>query len=280
MDHNTVPFLISAKTRYILSTSGRISSLERYRKLLQDLLRIDVAYLPFHTGDSENPVIDPQRFAWALKGLPCIGGAISKDIKHGIVPFIDVLDETARKVQSVNTVIVEKDGRLIGYNTDVLGFQTAIEQGIKRSNLSVKTAVCYGYGGVASVVITVLQELNIQVYLCGRNLETAQARAKELKCGVWSKDLGSVDLFVNATPASERPLDQAENFLESIYKAKIAFDHEMPGQYLQDHCRIMGIFYIPGTDMYFPQMEIQWGLFLQDYVNAKDIPSLIEEANK
>jgi len=37
---------VGANTRYILSTSGRPSSLERYRRLLQEVLCLDVAYTP------------------------------------------------------------------------------------------------------------------------------------------------------------------------------------------------------------------------------------------
>jgi shikimate dehydrogenase len=276
---NGVNFLVSPKTKYILSTSGRISSLQRYKRLLQDLLQVDVAYLPFHTGSSEDPIIDPQRFVYALKGLPCIGGAISKDIKHGIVKYLDELDETAAAVQSVNTVIVQDGGRLVGYNTDVLGFRYAIEEGIKKSNISVKTAVCFGYGGVASVVVSVLQSLGIQVFLAGRNLSSAEERAQQLNCSVWGPSV-DIDLFVNATPASESPLDQAANFLESLKTAKIVFDHEMPGKYLQEYVQAHNLFYIPGTAMYYPQMEIQWGLFLDGLVDPKQIPALIKKANE
>jgi shikimate dehydrogenase len=274
-----VSFVISPKTKYIISTSGRISSLQRYRKLLQELLKLDVAYLPFHTGSDENPIIDPQKFAYALKGLPCIGGAISKDIKHGIVPFLDELDESAATVQSVNTVLVLKNGKLLGYNTDVLGFRFAIQQGIVNSKIHVNTAVCYGYGGVASVVVHVLQSMNIEVFLSGRNLKNAEERAKELKCQVW-KSTEEIDLFVNATPASESPLEKADNFLDGLRTAKIVFDHEMPGKYLQEYVREHNLFYIPGTDMYYTQMESQWSLFLDGIVDPKEIPRFFRLANE
>jgi shikimate dehydrogenase len=281
VDSNGVTFRITSKTKYILSTSGRITSLQRYQKLLQQLLCVDIAYLPFHTGDVNNPIIDPQCFASALKGMPCIGGAISKDIKQSIVPFCDELDETAKQVASVNTVIVTENRKLIGYNTDAFGFRYAIDQGMKNSSIQVKTAVCYGYGGVASVVVNILRNMGICVYLCGRNLSTAQTKAQELQCEVWSKETNeSFDLFVNATPASESPLSEAANLLEAISTAKIAFDHEMPGKYLKEYCHEKGIFHISGYEMYFPQMELQWGLFLNGLVDPKQLPELIKLANQ
>lgn len=43
---------IGPQTRYIVSTSGRISSMQRYRKLLQDILQLDIAYIPIHSNSS------------------------------------------------------------------------------------------------------------------------------------------------------------------------------------------------------------------------------------
>jgi shikimate dehydrogenase len=281
VDSNGVSFRITSKTKYILSTSTRISSLKRYQKLLQQLLGLDIVYLPFHTGDVSNSVIDPQCFAYALKGMPSIGGAISKDIKQTIVPYCDELDETAKQVASVNTVIVTENRKLIGYNTDAFGFRVAIEQGIKNSLIVVETAVCYGYGGVASVVVNILKNMGIKVYLCGRNLSSCQTKAQELQCEIWSQEISeSYDLFVNATPASESPLSEAANFLESILTVRMVFDHEMPGKYLKEYCHEKGIFHISGYEMYYPQMELQWALFLNGFVDPKQLPELIKLANQ
>jgi shikimate 5-dehydrogenase len=278
MSDTTVSIAIGPKTKYIISTSGRISSLKRYQKLLQRLLKLDIAYLPIHSGDEENPAIDPVRFVSTLKGFPCIGGAISRDIKQAILPYIDELDESAKLVQSVNTVIVKDKNRLIGYNTDALGFREAIENGIRVSGIAIKSAVCYGYGGVASVVVNILQSMGIEVFITGRRHEIATQRASELHCSVWTNE--SIDLFVNATPASEKPLDQATNLLESLSSAKIVFDHEMPGRYLQEHCVTHGKYLIQGTEMYYPQMRVQWALFLQGLVDPALIPELLQQADQ
>ncbi len=41
--------------------------------------------------------------------------------KKTVMPFLDEIDEDAKKIGSVNTIIKEKDGSLIGYNTDYYG---------------------------------------------------------------------------------------------------------------------------------------------------------------
>lgn len=280
MDADKISIKIGPNTKFIIGTSGRLSSLERYRKLLQEILQVDVAYIPINSGDATDPRIVPERYAAALKGMPCIGGSISRDIKHSIVPFLDEIDEIAREIQSVNTVIVKKDGsqlKLKGYNSDALGFKCAIESGVNQSGIQVKTAVCYGYGGVTSVVTSVLQRMGMTVYLTGRNNETAASRAVELNVSVWNGE--SVDLFVNATPATEHPLDQAPNLLPALEHCKIAFDHEMPGKYLAEYCLAKGIYHIKGTEMYYPQMREQWKLFLEGLVEPDRVEELLRQAD-
>jgi shikimate 5-dehydrogenase len=253
-----------------------VKSIERYRKLLQDLLKLDIAYVPINSGDDQNPAIDPSKFAAALKGMPCLGGSISRDIKHTIIPYLDEIDDLAFKIQSVNTVTV-KNGILKGYNTDAFGFQKAIIEGLEESKLDVRRAVCYGYGGVASVVTTSLRSMGIEVYLTGRKNDVAQRRAEELGVIHWCGE--PVDLFINATPASTYPLHLAPNFVESLKSCRVAFDHEMPGDYLAEYCTLNNIYHIQGVKMYYPQMIEQWTLFLDGLVDTKDLPRLIAEAD-
>ena len=272
-----VAIRIGQKTRFIISTSGRPKSLRRYQILLQELLRLDLAYVPISSSSGK---IDPQHYVWALRGMNCLGGAISKDIKHTIIPFLDEIDELAQEVQSVNTVI-NNGGKLSGYNTDAMGFRQAIIRGIVESKIKVKTAVVYGYGGVSSVVFHVLKELGMQVFVTGRRMEQARARAKEFGVGVFEGgSTPACDLFVNATPVTDTDLGLAINFLPALAGAKCAFDHEMPGRCLQEYCADHGIFHIPGTAMYYPQMSLQWELFLPNEAVGGRLPALLLEADE
>jgi shikimate dehydrogenase len=270
------PVKVGANTRYIISTSGRPTSLRRYQLLLQELLKLDIAYIPINSGDISSPQISPERFAWALRGMPCIGGAISRDIKHAIIPFLDEIDEEARMIDSVNTVIVQ-GSKLIGYNTDAKGFEIAIVNGI--SNRSISSAICYGYGGVVSVVVHILKKLGIsKIYICGRRLEEAAKRAESLGVAVWTAGV-TADLFINAAPVTDKPLEDSLNFVEALGGSKVAFDHEMPGLKLKDYCLANGIHHISGFDMYYPQMISQWKLFLGDTCEEEELAALIRTAD-
>ena len=96
----------------------------------------------------------------------------------------------------------------------------------------VRKAVCYGYGGVCNVVVACLRSMNIQVYITGRSIKTATARAKELRVEVYNRNVhGQCELFVNATPVTDAPLESAVNFLETLKGCTVAFDHELVGKY-------------------------------------------------
>ena len=242
---------VGAATRYILSTSGRPSSLERYRGLLQNSLGLDIAYTPISAQDGG--AIDPQQFCWALRGVNAIGGAISRDIKASVVPYLDEVEPFARRVGSVNTVLRRGD-RLVGFNTDAAGFRSAITTGVAASGVTVRSAVVYGYGGVTNVVVHVLQELGYRVALTGRRPEEAKRRAAELGASAFvpgeTDDAGPFELLVNAAPVTDQPLGQAKGLLAALGQGvRVAFDHEMPGAALRSHCQEHGIAHIPGTAM-------------------------------
>ena len=270
----------------IISTSGREKSVQRYKLLLSGLSITDISYQVFVTGN-EDGVITAEEFAAAVrsKDSPCIGAAISKDIKGKIIPFLDKLDETADEVQSVNTIVMNSSGVLTGYNTDITGFRLAIKGAIaeaaQKYERTCKHAIVYGYGGVTSVVVHVLRSLGIeQIYLTGRNLEKARERAVELSCLAWNPNT-PCDLFVNASPVTDQPLAAADNFLASLSPSSggpcVVFDHEMPGQCLKDWALAQEkLVYVAGYEMYYPQMKQQWELFLANYASKEDVATTLD----
>lgn len=252
--------------------------MERYRKLLQDVLNIDVVYIPISTPGG-GP-IHPERFCSALRGMNAIGGAISRDIKAAVVPYLDEVEPFAQKVGSVNTVIRRGD-KLVGYNLDAHGFRKAVDAGVQDSGHKITNAVVYGYGGVTNVVVYCLQELGYSVFLTGRRPEEARRRAAELSCAalIDAPKGTQLQLLINAAPVTEKPLEEAVGMLEAFQLGvKVVFDHEMPGAKLKEYCEANGVHHIPGIAMYYPQMYRQWTLFLEGFATEEEIPALIAKA--
>ena len=221
--------------------------------------------------------IDPQEFAWALRGMPCIGGAISRDIKQAIIPFLDELDPIAQEINSVNTVL-RKGHILKGYNTDASGFLGALQTGLGSDIDKINKVVCYGYGGVTNVAVSVLKKLGKTVYITGRRDEMVRKKAEELSISVWSAEV-QVDMFVNAAPVSDSPLEDTSGFLDALKGCKYVFDHEMPGAYLEEYCTRNNVVLIKGIKMYVPQMQSQWSLFLEGIVDESEVGELLENSD-
>ena len=69
------------------------------------------------------PLKTIEEFPTLLKNEPSISGLnVTIPYKETIIPYLDELSPVAKEIQAVNTIIF-KDGRLIGDNTDVYGFQ-------------------------------------------------------------------------------------------------------------------------------------------------------------
>jgi len=96
-------------------------------------------------------------FALKLKGIN-----ITVPHKEAAFAACDVLDDFARKVGAVNT-IVEKEGKLYGYNTDAPGFLKAI------SELEGKRVLFLGAGGTAQSTAVILKEAGYDVTVLNRS---------------------------------------------------------------------------------------------------------------
>jgi shikimate dehydrogenase len=58
---------------------------------------------------------------------------VTVPFKKAVIPFLDELSIEAQSTQSVNTIYL-KDNKVIGHNTDIVGFETSI----KKSNIIFK----------------------------------------------------------------------------------------------------------------------------------------------
>ncbi|WP_447599981.1 shikimate dehydrogenase [Nitrospira sp. Nam80] len=89
----------------------------------------------------------------AIKGLRALGNSrgFSVTIPHKLsaMPFLDEVDQTARHIGAINTIVVE-NGKLIGYNTDASGALRALREG--GAALSGQRVLMLGSGGAARAI--------------------------------------------------------------------------------------------------------------------------------
>lgn len=141
------------------------------------------------------------------------GFNITIPYKTQIIPLLDELDEDAAFYGAVNTV-ANRDGRLVGYNTDVAGFCLALRQAGAEDDLAGNVCVI-GVGGAGRTMALEAGRRGALVCLAVRStsLDRARGLADEMVshgmkppqvCDVAGLQ-GGWDLLVNASPAGMFP---------------------------------------------------------------------------
>ena len=127
------------------------------------------------------------------------GANVTVPFKKKVIPYMDELSPEANESQSVNT-IYSQNGKLIGHNTDISGF----ELGIKYSKYDIKNKIVFilGAGGVVSSIIIALKRMGAAKIIISNR---TKSKAEDLK-NIFSKleiiDWGKTpnfDMIINAT---------------------------------------------------------------------------------
>ncbi len=120
--------------------------------------------------------------------------------KEAVIPYLDELDESARAVGAVNTVKVIRNGesvRLVGYNTDCIGFIESIKEYVGDR----KKALILGTGGVSKAVRHAFDLLGIESRYVSRNSSFDVLGYYELSPSI----LDEYAIIVNCTPVGMHP---------------------------------------------------------------------------
>jgi shikimate dehydrogenase len=131
--------------------------------------------------------------------------------KQNVIPLMDELTPTAKAIGAVN-VIYLKENKLVGDNTDAMGFLTDLKHAFDFSAFSVqRSALVLGAGGSARAVVYALLNNGWKVTIASRRIEQAQ----ELSNSFMNRELRIVnftnvqpstfDLLVNTTPIGMSP---------------------------------------------------------------------------
>jgi shikimate dehydrogenase len=194
-------------------------------------LGLDYTYIAFKVepADLEDAVT-------ALKALNFKGANITVPHKEEVLDYLDEVTENAFLIGAVN-VIENARGRLIGYNTDCIGFIKALkEAGI--SDINKTKALIIGAGGASKAAcVGLLREKVKHLVVANRTERKAQllrdnfkkrfTKAKISICPMKKEDLKkefeSADLLVNTTSVGMKN-DSLDLPLESLKKGALVYD--------------------------------------------------------
>ena len=146
---------------------------------------------------SNFPLESIEEFKSLIKKKTFSGLNITIPYKTLIIPFLDELSEEAKSIGAVNTIDF-KNNKLIGYNTDYIGFLNAIKPYLENT---VEKALILGTGGASKAVVFALKKIGIKSLCVSRLPNEEQLNYDQLNHLVLKHHL----LIVNTTPLGTSP---------------------------------------------------------------------------
>ena len=188
---------------------------------------INGAYVPLPVRPGE--LTDALR---ALPKLGFVGANLTVPHKQAALPVLDIVDELARRIGAVNTIVVDADRGLIGTNTDAFGFIENLRDGAPRWRAQDGPALVIGAGGAARAVCVALLDAGVgDVRIVNRTQARAQAVAETLggtiRAPPWRERQEAADgaaLLVNATTLGMDGQPPLEFDLASLPAAAVVSD--------------------------------------------------------
>lgn len=167
---------------------------------------------------------------------PIFGLNVTVPYKEKVLGYLDNISPLAQKIMAVNTIVINKQRKLIGYNTDAPGFLSHLAE--LQFNTRGKNIAVLGAGGSARAILTVLcmipeRPASIKVYnrSAGRArelLEDIQTRVDasivELVRSVDDLEIEKADLLINTTSVGMRAQDVPLVSAELLHPGLLVYD--------------------------------------------------------
>jgi len=161
---------INGKTKIIgvigENTENSLSPIIHNQIILKDSLKF--CYLPFQVAET-----NLSKAVQGIKALNIRGVNIILPYKEKVIKFLDEVEESARRIGAVNTIVNNK-GILTGYNTDVIGFKKSLQEDGKFTIKKEKAVILGAGGATRAVVYALLKEEIEEIYIFNRTLEKAK----------------------------------------------------------------------------------------------------------
>ena len=199
-----------------------------------------------------------------VRALNIRGCSVSMPFKESVLPLLDKLDQSARLIGAVNT-IVNNDGELTGFNTDQVGARKVLE------NISIRPSdkiLLLGAGGVSRAILFALKEIGCDlVYVSNRDSNKINSLNSILPCQLvpWEeRHTFRPDLVINATPVGMNPnIDQSPMDVDFLFHVKAVMDVVVSpvDTRLISLSRSLGKIIVPGYMMSLEQAMEQFSLY-------------------
>ena len=161
-----------------------------------------------------------------------IGLNVTIPYKENIIRYLDKVDNVAKEIGSVNVIKVI-DNKLIGFNSDYLGFKISLEKWLPNINFN---ALVLGSGGSSNAICYALKKLNINYKIVSTSNPSYFSYEDIRNEEIYSK----YKLIINTTPLGMSPnIDSFPNiqykFLNSnSYLYDLVYNQNKQNSYLKE----------------------------------------------
>ena len=152
------------------------------------------------------------------------GANVTVPFKNEIINFLDELSPEVKVTRSVNTLLKDQ-GKIIGHNTDIAGFELAMRY--TKYDLSQKNILILGAGGVVPSIVYALEKSKVsKITIMNRTFEKAKIlgeRFKNIEVKKWGSQL-NFDMIINATSLGLSKNDKIDLRFEDLGDNKFFYD--------------------------------------------------------
>jgi 3-dehydroquinate dehydratase/shikimate dehydrogenase len=218
-----------------------------------------------------------EKFFNSFKGF-FSGLSVTMPAKEQIMPLLSRVDETAKKIGAVNTVVKEGTD-WVGYNTDCSGAISALEA---CTSLQGKNVLILGSGGTAKAIGYGVKEKGGKLTVTyNKNKERGESLSKELDCELaHARDAGmrAIDVLINCSPVGMSPNITESPFLARDFKeGMVVFDsvyNPLETRLLRE-AKSAGCTVIPGYELFINQAARQFELWTGQSVPIKTLREVL-----
>ena len=174
-----------------------------------------------------------------------IGFNVTIPYKEEIIHHLDSINDEAKTIGAVNTVVINSSGKLIGFNTDCWGFAESLRPHLKTNH---KKALILGTGGAAKAIAYVLKQFGISFkYVSRKESDNMLINYNELQSSI----IESHKLIINCTPLGTYP--------------KIENAPEIPYEFITNQHILFDLIYNPKKTLFLKKGEARGATIINGY---------------
>lgn len=165
--------------------------------------------------------------------------------KEAVIPFLDKIDKTAKKIGAVNTIKITKKGKLKGYNSDVVGFENSLLPLLKKHH---KKALILGTGGASKAIAYALTRNKVEYLFVSRNPKNE----KQISYNNLSKEIiEKHTIIINSTPLGTFP--------------DVEICPDIPYQYISKNHILYDLIYNPEVTTFLSKGKVKGAVIKNGY---------------